>query len=34
VIEQNSGELKNTSWPGVITLPGQPTWCLVDGRTS
>jgi 6-phosphogluconolactonase (cycloisomerase 2 family) len=33
-IEQNSGILKNTSWPGVITLPGQPTWCLVDGRTS
>jgi 6-phosphogluconolactonase (cycloisomerase 2 family) len=34
LIEQNSGILKNTSWPGVITLPGQPTWCLVDGRTS
>jgi 6-phosphogluconolactonase (cycloisomerase 2 family) len=34
LIEANSGILKNLSWPGVITLPGQPTWCLVDGRTS
>jgi 6-phosphogluconolactonase (cycloisomerase 2 family) len=34
LIEANSGILKNLSWPGVITLPGPATWCLVDGRTS
>jgi len=34
LIEQNSGILKNLNGTSTYTLPGQPTWCLVDGRTS
>jgi hypothetical protein len=33
-IEQNSGELKGLNGTSTYTLPGQPSWCLVDGRTS
>jgi len=34
LIEQNSGILKNLNGNSTYSLPGQPTWCLVDGRTS
>ena len=33
VIDPNSGELKAMRSTGTYTLSGQPSWCLVDGRT-
>jgi 6-phosphogluconolactonase (cycloisomerase 2 family) len=33
VIDQNSGVLNNLPKGSSFTLPGQPTWCLMDGRT-
>ena len=33
VLDPNSGELDNMRVTSSYTLPGQPTWCLVDGRT-
>jgi 6-phosphogluconolactonase (cycloisomerase 2 family) len=33
VVDPNSGELDNMRSTSTYTLQGQPTWCLVDGRT-
>jgi len=34
VLDPNSGELDDMRVTSTYTLQGQPTWCLVDGRTS
>jgi 6-phosphogluconolactonase (cycloisomerase 2 family) len=34
VLDPNSGELTDLRVTSTYTLQGQPTWCLVDGRTS
>jgi 6-phosphogluconolactonase (cycloisomerase 2 family) len=33
LIDQNAGVLDDLRGPSTYTLTGQPTWCLVDGRT-
>ena len=33
ILDPTSGELKGMTVTSSYTLPGQPTWCLVDGRT-
>jgi len=34
MLDPNSGELNDLRTTSTYTLEGQPTWCLVDGRTS
>ena len=34
VLDPNSGELNDMRVTSTYTLKGQPTWCLVDGRTN
>lgn len=34
VLDPDSGELVNMRVTSTYTLEGQPTWCLMDGRTS